>query len=520
MSKDRRRRRAVPVGVVALMAALAILLALPLTSLGDGLPNLGSTVSSLVNNVTSAVQKLTTPQAKSGTTARSTAPAASAPASKPADATTGYTPPAYGSNPHGQGGVASISVSPSATRPYTYAPVGSSGQGEAVVIGRGRSEQQPNGSYDSHTTIAALLGMELLGVNANQGESNSGPLNSVQQAVLNNICSSSQELMCLTILAADTSATSNGATTHYQTAGLSSKQLLGLSANAASSDSSISTSGNCQSASGSSQLVGLATSSGPVAGVASSDENSNACAGQTPTQTASSSDISLGQTGLPLPAAGCANGTPNTPGGIPALLPIVCNADDTTQMSAPFGVREALTLIGVQTGSTSAIRAAVSSSESHAVAPSTTTTTPTPPPPAGGSGGKHKCSDSDHDCGVGPGGKPEKCVGGKDPDGDGDCTAATSPAGGSESCNDADHDCGIGPNGEPEVCSAGVDPDGDGDCTTAAGGEGPQVTALAAKTTLPFTGENVLEVILVGLILTGGGFALANRTRKPARRPR
>jgi hypothetical protein len=520
---------------VALVLALVVLLVLPLTSLGSSQPNLGATLGSLLNNATAsvqtAVQKLTTPQAKSGTVAKSTAPA-SAPASKPADATTGYTPPAYNSNPHGQGGVASVSVNPSSTRPYTYAPGGSSGQGEALVIGRGRSEQQSNGTYDAHTTIAALLGIELLGVNANQGESNTGPLNSVQQAVLNNICSSSSQLICLTVLAADTSATSNGATTHFQTLGLTSKQILGLNVNAASADSGISTSGNCQTSSGSSQVAGVAFASGPVAGVSSSNEHSTACAGQTPTQTASSSVINLGQTGLPIPAAGCANGTPNTLGGIPTLLPIICNADDTTQIGAPFGVREALTLLGVQTGSTSLLRAATANSESHAVAPPVTT--------------PNTCTDADKDCGIGPNGKPETCVNGKDPDGDGDCTGGTGPSG-NKKCTDADKDCGIGPNGQAEICSGGKDPDGDSDCTTCtdadhdcgigpngqrevcdANGADPdgdgdcatQVTAVTAKAALPFTGENVLEVVLVGLLLTGGGLTLAARLRTPHKRRR
>jgi hypothetical protein len=563
-----RRRRAAPVAAAALVLALVVLLVLPLTSLGSSQPNLGATLGSVLKNVSAsvqtAVQKLTTPQAKSGTVAKSTAPA-----SKPAASSTGYTPPAYSSNPHGQGGVASVSVNPSSTRPYTYAPGGSSGQGEALVIGRGRSEQQSNGTYDAHTTIAALLGTELLGVNANQGESNTGPLNSVQQAVLNNICSSLSQLICLTVLAADTSATSNGATTHFQTVGLTSKQILGLGVNAASSDSSISTSGNCQTASGASQVAGVSTStagiSTPLASAATSHESSTACSGQAPTQTGSSSVVNLGSTGLPLPAPGCANGTINTPGLIPTLLPSICNADDMTQISAPFGVREALTLLGVQTGATSLLRAATAASESHAVAP------PTTPPntctdkdtdcgkgetcvngkdPDGdgdctggtGPGGNKKCTDADKDCGIGPNGQPETCVGGKDPDGDGDCTSGTNP-GGNKHCSDADHDCGIGPNGQPEVCVNGADPDGDGDCTACTDGDhdcgiGPngaaevcvagadpdgdgdcvsQVTALAAKTTLPFTGENVLEVILVGLILTGGGLALANRTR--TRRP-
>jgi hypothetical protein len=98
-------------------------------------------------------------------------------------------------------------------------------------------------------------------------------------------------------------------------------------------------------------------------------------------------------------------------------------------------------------------------------------------------------------------------VNGADPDGDGDCQAAGT------ACGDGDHDCGIGPNGQREACVNGSDPDADADCSS-------QVTALAAKTTLPFTGENVLLVILVGLLLTGGGLALATRLRTSSHKRR
>jgi hypothetical protein len=538
LSKDRPRRPSFLTVAVALCAALAVLLVLPLTSLGAGsakLPSLGSTLTNIVKQTTTsaqtAVQKATTQATRTGTVARH-------PTSSPSASNTGYTPPAYGTNPHGQGGVASVSLNPSSTRPYPYANGGSGN--EAVVIGRGRSEQQSNGSYDAHTTIAALFGNELIGVDAPQGTSKTGPLNAIQTSVLNSICTNTSELICLTVLAADTSATSNGANTHFQTAGVSSKQIAGLNVNAASADSAIQTSGSCQTASGHSQVAGVSLNGASLATAATSSENSSACSGQSPSQTANSSVIGLGGNGIPLPAPGCANGTPNTLAGIPTLLPIICNADDTTQLVAPFGVREALTVLGVTTGTNSGLlRAATAASESHAVAPPASSKCTdadkdcgigpngkpevcvngkdpdgdgdctTVPPPSG----KKKCTDADHDCGIGPNGKPEVCVNGKDPDGDGDCTTITPPTGVAQ-CTDADHDCGIGPNGEREVCNAsGADPDGDGDCAT-------QVTAVTAKAALPFTGENVLEVVLVGLLLTGGGLTLAARLRTPHKRRR
>ncbi len=580
-SRNRRRRRA-PIAATALGFALVVLLVLPLTSLGAGSqPTLGAALGTLLKNATSSVEstvaKLTTPQARSGTAARPSAAPASAPASTPAahPAASGssYTPPMYGTNPHGQGTVGDVALNPSSNVPYTYSTGGNS---NAIVVGRGRSEQQADGTYDAHTTIIGLFGNDLIPEDASQGQSLHGPLNAIQTGILDNLCTSTSMSVCLTVLAADTSANSSGASTHFQTAGVSSKALAGLTVGAATSNSSIQTTGNCQTSEGDSNVANVALATGPVAGVSSSKETSTACSGQTPTQSASSSVINLGATGVGLPAAGCANGTPNT--AFSALVPlanIVCNADDVTQAAAPAGVREALTVIGLQlSGSTELLRATTAASESHAVAPASTTPpstcTDTDKDCGGGEtcvngkdpdgdgdctgGTGNKCTDTDHDCGVGSNGQPETCVNGKDPDGDGDCTSGSTP-GGKKSCTEADHDCGIGPNGQPEVCVNGADPDGDGDCTTVTPSSGQQactdsdtdcgklpsgaseacvnsadpdvdadcvsqVTAVAAKTTLPFTGENILEVLLVGLLLTGGGLTLANRTRAASKRRR
>jgi hypothetical protein len=537
------RKRSAALCVAGVVAAVAVLLALPLTSLGSTSPlstlssDLSSALKGATSTVQSTVQKVVSSTTRSSTIARSNTASNSAPAQSGST----YTPPQYGTNPHGQGAVADVFLNPSSTRPYTYAPGGNSSQGQDVVVGQGRSEQQSDGSYDAHTTIVGLFGNELLGVNATQGQSNTGPLNALQTSVLNQICTSTNDLICLTVLAADTSATSSGANTHFQTVGLTSKQLAGLDVNAASSDSAITTSGSCQAASGDSQVLGVSTASGVVASAATSKTGSTACSGQTPTQTDSSSVINLGQNGLPIPAAGCADGTPNTAfTPLAPLLAIYCNADDQTQASAPSGVREALTILGLETNTTSEIlRATTAASESHAVAPPSTNTctdtdkdcgsgetcvngqdpdgdgdcTGNKSPSGNQPSGQKKCKDSDHDCGIGPNGQPETCVNGVDPDGDGDCTAATAPPSGAANCSDSDHDCGIGPNGQREICVNGADPDGDGDCSN-------QVTALAAKTTLPFTGENVLLVILVGLLLTGGGLALASRLRTSSHKRR
>jgi hypothetical protein len=350
------------------------------------------------------------------------------------------------------------------------------------------------------------------------------------------------------VLAADTAATTSGASTSFS---VLNAGLLGttIGAQAVKSNSAINTSGSCQTASGGSNAVGVNVTGTALANVAKSSESSNACTGQTPTQTASSSVIGLSGTGVPIPAAGCADGTPNTLTGLPVLLPIICNADSTTQLAVPSGVREALTVLGIQVGSSAVLKSVVAAAESYAIAPAAATP---------------KCKDGDKDCGTGPNGGPEVCVNGQDPDNDGDCTNA-----GGSKCKDGDKDCGIGPNGTAEICVNGHDPDGDGDCkassisggstckdtdkdckngnTGAPGscsvdqqdndgdcdgsgsvsgansggndngnGEGTGATGNAGSG-LPFTGQNLLEVVLLGLLLTGGGLLLYARSREQKR---
>jgi hypothetical protein len=97
--------------------------------------------------------------------------------------------------------------------------------------------------------------------------------------------------------------------------------------------------------------------------------------------------LNLGGTGLPIPAAGCANGTPNTNfTPLSPLLSAVCNADDTngSQTSSPYGVREALTIFALVSGNSSLLKVATAGPESHAVAPPTTTTTTPPTNPSNG----------------------------------------------------------------------------------------------------------------------------------------
>lgn len=480
-------------GALALAASLAIVLALPLTSLADGLPDVGGGVNSalqLVPSLTSAVQStvqgVITPRG-SGSGSPSPASSGSAPAQAPSTARTAYrpsrsatyapsaassgastasnnTPAMYGTNPHGQGTVGGVSLSPSATLPYAYSPSGSGG--EQVVIGRGRSEQN-SGGYHAHTSILDLLGTELLGVDAQPGQSSTGPLNAIQTGILDKLCTGTSMLVCLTVLAADTAATPSGASTHFAIARATVAGAHGLDAGAAESNSAINTAGSCQNASGSSSAAGVNIAGGPLATLAQTSESSTACAGAPSSQQAGSSVIGLGGTGVPLPAPGCANGATNTTLDVLGLLTTLCNADNQTQAATPAGVREALTAIVLPAVNTALAKTVVASSESHAVAPAVLTPSCTSGACKGGGGG---------------GGKS----GGK--------------RGGGKR---AGKHTQMGPTGASETGT------GSGGSTTE---EVVLRSTVSAAPDLPFTGDDLLKVVFVGLLLAGGGILVRLRT--------
>lgn len=418
----------------------------------------------------------------------------------------------FGTNPHGQGTAASVALTPSTVRPQPYNQSGN--PPDSVVVGRGRSEELgTNGPYHAHITILSVLGLQTIpGVDATQGQTVTGPVAGLN-TTLANLCNSTGKLICLSIAAANAAATATGAVTHFELAHATiAGQLPGGGAvdlGAGQSDSSIQTNfvTGCQTSTGSSSVVGGLTLVGIHASVSKASESSTACPGQAPVQTASSSVVGLGGVGValsPLLVQGCANGTPNSVGGLlpPLLITIICNADSTSQLPAPSGVREALSELTLGLGNTVLAKAVTAAGESFAVAQ-------TPHPPV-------VCPDSDHDCGIGKNGNPEQCVNHKDLDGDADCSGNRNTVKPNK-CKDADHDCGILPNGQHEVCDDGHDPDHDGDCVLPNGNReglgistgGPAATEAAAKGQLPFTGQNVLELIVLGLLLTGGGLGIA-----------
>jgi hypothetical protein len=551
----------------ALLVTALLLLALTTFSSGaDPCPQ-GTTPSQALgcvkDAVRTAVQQVTAPVAPAP---QQSAPAAQPSASQPAASQraaaprqssepSATQPPLHGTDPHGQGTVAVVDTNPSSTRPLSGDPTG--GSDEDIVVGRARGEQGSDGSYHRHVVIAALFGNEILGVDTAPGETKHGPLDAVQTSLLDALCSGSGDQLCVKLATADSATTDSGSTNHFGVAHVTLGGANGLDAGVAESNGNISSDGTCQTTHGDSQVADVNAGGQALADVAKSSSDSKACKGQAPQQTNTSSVIGLGGTGVPLPAAGCADGTPDTVTGIPTLVPIVCNADDSngSQADAPYGVREALDVFLLATNNSSLAKVMAAGSESHSVAP------------------PEQCADKIDNDGDGlidaadpqchtdgnagnpgsynPGGTSEagsgaQCADGKDNDGDGlvdgadpGCHTdgdATNPDSYSASDNsEGEGGTGSGGSGNGVQCADGKDNDGDGlidandpgchsdgdasnpasydagddsEAGGAGGVAGVSASRSAASGSLPFTGTDVVLVVLSALLLLGAGLAV------------
>ena len=262
-------------------------------------------------------------------------------------------PPLHGTNPHGQGTAAVVDLAPSSDRPLTVDPKGNAAS-EDIIVGRSRGEQRADGSYHGHVTVAALFGNEIIaGADTQAGDA---PVDrAIADDLLNGLCTASG--ICIDVARVRSATTTTGSFNSFSLVSLALggavpvPGLTGVPAlrlGAAESTGNIVSDGTCQTANGGSQVVDL-TAGTAIAEVAESTSQSRACRGAAPTQTNTSRVIALGGAGVPLPAAGCANGTPDTVTGLPLLLPVICNADDASstspagnQAAAPYGVRNAL----------------------------------------------------------------------------------------------------------------------------------------------------------------------------------
>ncbi len=515
-------------GLLAMLIAAGVLWAIPTVSVGKSaqLSKAGAALHKVTSGVGSAVSG-TVDQTLSKTDealrkAREKAAAllakkkAAAAADQRATATDPKTqPPSHGTDPHGQGGVAVVDIDPSSERPLSSDPTGKA-SGEDVIVGRARGEKV-NDAYHGHITIASLFGSEIAGVDSSPGQTQNGPLQTVQTNVLDPLCTSTGQQVCLSVLTANSTTTATGSQNDFAVARAS---LLGLGVGAAESTGNISEDANCQTSTGTSKTTNVTAGAGAVASVANASTTSKSCRGQATQITNTSSVIGLGGVQVPLPAAGCANGTPDTLSGIPAVLPIVCNADDIAGATA---VREALDVYVLQVGGTSLAKETTAASEAYSVAPAEVAGTPA-------------CSDGIDNDGDGK-------IDAKDPGCHSDNNASNPDSYDPNDKSEVDKSGGTGGSGKKDngsgvQCADKKDNDGDGlidakdpgchsdgnannpdsydpsDDSEAGGGNGNGAGTGGQTTnasTLPFTGTDVVGLGLAGLLMLAGGLLLRRR---------
>ena len=569
--------RSTTVGLTALLCAAATIWLLPSASLGRGddrvnsalaetTKKLGAAVDQAVAPVRGALQSTNAKTKASLEKARRAAAQARERATRATATDPARQPPLHGTNPHGQGSVAVVDLSPSNERPLGGNPNGSDAGPEEVVVGRARGEQTAAGTYQGHITILALFGRELAGVNSTPGQTANGPLQPVQAGILDPLCTSTGNQVCLSVLTANSTTTATGSQNDFA---LARAQALGLGVGAAESGGSIGQTADCQTALGSARTANVVTAGGQVAAAANSATASQSCRNRAPTTMSSSQVIQLGGTGIAVPVAGCENGTPDTVFDIPLLARIVCNADEVAGAAA---VREALDVFALNVGATSLVKETTAATEAVTVAPAGAETPgpqcsdgvdndgdgvidsadpgchtdgnannpasydPTdnseanggPTRGSGGEDGAAECSDNRDNDGDG---RVDERDPGCHSDGNPNNPASYNP----DDDDESDGGGGGGGGGGAAQCSDGADNDGDGVIDSADPGchsdgdpnnaasydpnddsEGDGAGTVSAGG-LPVTGSNVVGLALAGLLLLAGGLLLRRREEAGAR---
>ncbi|HEX6712937.1 MAG TPA: hypothetical protein VF066_06115 [Thermoleophilaceae bacterium] len=236
------------------------------------------------------------------------------PSAEPVVTASGSEPPApvsatvQGSNPHGQGTVLAVSV----------------GGKEAVVVGRSRGEQRPDGTYHGHTTTLGLLGNDVIGNDTGPGETAKGPLAPMQEQVLDQICTGSGGNVCADVLRADSATTSSGSHNHTRVAGLVLGGEDGASVTVADSNGDVQGDGDCQRAHGDVTLIKLMLGGNPLLDIGESASDSKSCPAGTTVTNSSNPLVAIGGQQVPLP--GCGANEPGNLVDLSPLLTIACNA--------------------------------------------------------------------------------------------------------------------------------------------------------------------------------------------------
>jgi LPXTG-motif cell wall-anchored protein len=522
-------------GALALLASTVVIFALPAGSLGaldlrhtgESLKQAGQKAQAGLKGTVHKAGDRTAAlaeKAKAKLRARQQAAKARATATDPPK-----QPALHGTNPHGQGDPAVVDLNPSPDRPYDGKTDGS-GSGEDIIVGRARGEQDSSGKFHGHITIAALFGNEIAGVDSAPGEAKHGPLDQLQTGVFDPICDALAQQVCLSVLRADSTTTSKGSINDFAVARAA---LLGLQVGAAESGGNIGQDATCQESFGVAKTANVKTSGGTLAGVANATSKSKSCRGQKPVVTQTSEVVNLGGNGVGIPAAGCADGTPDTESGLPGLLPIVCNAEEVVGAA---GVRDALDVFALQVGSNALLKESTAGPESVSVAPAGETGTQCND--GVDNDGDHKIDIADPGCHTD--GNPSNTASYDSSDNDetdsgttGSGGPATGPGTGNQGsgngAGNGNNGAGNGNGGNGPQCSDGVDNDGDGVIDSADPGchtdgnanndasfnpndnsEGNNAGNLSSGS-LPFTGTDAIGVTLAGLLMLAGGLMLRRR---------
>lgn len=364
--------RSTKLGLLALIAAAATIWLLPSASVGreadlrkveEGLKSATQRVGDSVEQAVAPTrEKLQTTKSKTKAALDKSKRATQSAGTRQTATDPQTQPPLHGSNPHGQGSVAVTDTNPRNDRPLAGDPTGAQ-SGEEVVVGRARGEEQADGSYRGHITILALFGNEISGVNTNPGETRNGPVEPIQTGVLDPLCTSTNQNVCLSVLTADSVTTASGSTNDFAVA---RARVANVGVGAAESNGTIAETQDCQTAVGTARAANVVSSGGVTAQAATSTVSSQSCRGQAPTVTPAGSVINLFGVQVPIPAPGCAAGTPDTVTGVPNVLPIVCNAQEIAGAAI---VREALSVYVLSTGPTSLVKETTAAAEAISAAP-------------------------------------------------------------------------------------------------------------------------------------------------------
>jgi hypothetical protein len=292
------------------------------------------------------------------------APARSKQAGIPPD----YVPPEHETNPHGQGTGAVVDLVPEESDPLPEGPVDGS---EDVAVGAARGEQNPDGTYHGHVVLASLLGAGIIEIETTPGQSQTGPLQPIQD-LLDTLCDGSSDQICLELVALESETDANGSTNRFAVANADLLGPGGISATAIETNGNISETGGCQTTHGDSTVADAGVLGLLAADVINSSSDSESCTDGSSQQTNASQVVGLNGAGLGIPVAGCADGTPDS--NLTVLAPLaatVCNADDSNgaQSNAPYGTREGLTAFVLSFGGSALTKATTAQSESQAREP-------------------------------------------------------------------------------------------------------------------------------------------------------